>query len=168
MRFFCDPNPIQRNYLSDEFLCEPSRFIPARSVHFQVGVAEQDSVKESRWLEKHSDFPNANVALTDLSAVDLAQRLDRQQAFSKLRGICQIIGRHLKEDARHGTNELLDNPDWLSGLKVLAARGLSFDLQMIPPQMPAVLALLKQVPYLKVALCHCGSPRDQTIEGLAS
>ncbi len=167
-RFFGDPSPIQKNYLSDDFLSESARFIPSKSVHIQVGVAEQDSVKESQWLEQHSDFPHAVVAFTDLSAVDLAQQLDRQQAFSKLRGIRQIIGRHLTEDVRHGTNELLDNPDWLSGLKLLAARGLSFDLQMIPPQMPAVLALLKQVPDLKVALCHCGSPWDQTIEGLAS
>ena len=40
------------------------------------------------------------------------------------------------------------------------------DLQMIPPQMPRILGVLRQVPDLKVALCHSGSPWEQDAEGL--
>ena len=37
---------------------------------------------------------------------------------------------------------------------------------MIPPQIPRVVEILKQVPDLSVALCHCGSPWDQSETGL--
>ena len=51
-------------------------------------------------------------------------------------------------------------------MQLLQKCDASFDLQMVPPQMTRVLALLRQVPSLRVALCHCGSPWDQSAAGL--
>ncbi len=167
-RFFGDPTPIQHNYLTEDFLNESPHYRPEQSVHIQVGVAEADNIKESAWLQQHSTAPNAIVAFADLAAEDLADTLQAQQHFSKLRGIRQIVGRHVDEDAKHDSNALLGNPQWVDGLKQLQQQQLSFDLQMIPPQMPALLDALQQVPELSVALCHCGSPWDQSPDGLNS
>jgi len=62
------------------------------------------------------------------------------------------------EDKISGTGSLLDNPNWLSGLREVSKRGLSFDLQLIPDQMQQVWRIFKEVDELPVALCHCGSP----------
>jgi predicted TIM-barrel fold metal-dependent hydrolase len=165
-RFFGDPTPIQRNYLPGDFLTESSRYRPNKSVHIQVGVAAGDEFAETRWLQTQEQIPNAIVAFADLSAGDLGDKLAQHGQCDRLRGIRQIIGRHPVEDLQHGTGALLDCPQWLDGLRTLAEENLSFDLQLIPPQMERAATVLAQVPELKVALCHCGSPWDQSPEGI--
>jgi predicted TIM-barrel fold metal-dependent hydrolase len=165
-RFFGDPTPIAHNYLPQDFLAESDRYKPQQSVHIQVGVAQGSELEETRWLQGLDQIPNAIVAYADLSATELAATLAVQSQNCRLRGIRQIIGRHPVEDLRHGSDKLLDNARWLEGLHQLAHAGLSFDLQLIPPQMNRAFAVLQQVPELKVALCHCGSPWDQSPQGL--
>lgn len=165
-RFFGDPSPIQKNYLPGDFLAESSRHIPQQSVHIQVGVTPEHEVRETAWLQQQPHCPQAIVAATDLCALDREEQLSQHMAHGKLRGIRQIIGRHALEDGRHGSAALLDNPRFIEGLRSLQRRGLSFDLQLTPPQVPKVYALLNQVPELPVALCHAGSPWDQNPAGL--
>ena len=167
-RFFGDPSPIQKNYLADDFLNESNQYSPARSVHIQVGAAEHDSLKETQWLQQQSPVPNAIVAFCDLSADNYQQQIDAQKAYSKVKGIRQIIGRHTDEDRKHGSQALLTNANWHKAVHYLAKQGLSFDLQMIPPQIDKVYDALQTVPHLKVALCHGGSPWDQSPAGLTS
>ncbi|KAA1189263.1 amidohydrolase family protein [Pseudohalioglobus sediminis] len=166
-RFFGDPTPIQRNYLPAEFAAESADYKPVKSVHIQVGVRTEDETRETAWLQSLAPYPQAIVAATDLRAPDLPASLDAHAAHERFRGVRQIVGRHIAEDRKHGSDELLDDPAFVAGLRELATRGLSFDLQMIPPQMPRVLAALQQVPELRVVLCHCGSPWDQSPDGLA-
>lgn len=165
-RFFGDPTPIQRNYLPRDFLSESEEFVPRASVHIQVGA--EDGLAETAWVSAQSGCAQALVAFCDLAADDVAAELAALETYPRLRGIRQIVGRHAEEDRGQGGDALLRDPRWLAGLRSLAERGLSFDLQMIPPQMPAVLTVLEQVPELAVALCHCGSPWDQSPAGLRS
>ena len=166
-RFFGDPTPIQQNYLVEDFLSESHHYHPTHSVHIQVGVADADVVRETAWLQAQTEFPQAIVAFCDLSKPDVADVLLQHQAHDKLRGIRQIVGRHPAENTQRGTQALLDNPNWLAGLRLLAKNNLSFDLQLIPPQIPALRSTLEQVPELAVAICHCASPWDQSTAGLA-
>ena len=166
VRFFGDPAPIQRDYLIDEFRAEAQGF--HGSVHIQVGA--QDGLAEARFIqsvaEDTPDWPMAQVVFCDLTAPDLALQLGAFETLTTVRGVRQIVGRAPGEDAVTGTNTLLDDPQFLSGLKAAAARGLSFDLQLIPELMEKTAALLAQVPDLDVALCHAGSPHDRSEPGL--
>lgn len=172
-RFFGDPTPIQRNYLVSDLLSESARWVPEKSVHIQVGVDTADTVNESRWLQATADnpdskgFPHAIVAFCDLSAANASEQLAAQTRFANVRGIRQIVGRHVDEDKKTGSDKLLSNPTWIANLAHLPAHGLSFDLQLIPQQLAKVYVILKDMPDLQVALCHCGSPWDQTEAGLA-
>ena len=171
VRFFGDPAPIQRNYLADELRQDASDYHLDGSVHVQVGVASGDEVKESEWLDKAagtSGLPTALVAFCDLAATDAQHVLDQQQAIGRVRGVRQIVGRSSAEDANTGSNSLLDNQAWIENLSSLRERGLSFDLQLIPQQVDKVAAILETIPDLRVALCHCGSPWDQSASGLES
>ena len=165
-RFFGDPGPIQKNYLPEDFIAESARYIPQQSVHIQVGVSPGCELDETRWLQKQSAVPDAIVAFADLSSIELPGVLEAQGLNDRLRGIRQIIGRHPVEDLQHNSDELLDNRRWQAGLETLAAMNLSFDLQLILPQMERAFETFKHVPQLKVALCHCGSPWDQSERGL--
>ena len=167
-RFFGDPTPIQRNYRPEDFLAESRRYRPSQSVHIQVGAS--DALGETAWLSSLGDgpraIPHAIVAACDLTSPEVDALLERHLAYPRVRGIRQIIGRHAQEDARHGSDALIENPAFARGLAALARRGLSFDLQLIPAQMHRVAALLARVADLDVALCHAGSPWDQSAAGL--
>jgi len=171
-RFFGDPKSIQKNYLVSDFQCDIGDLPVTRSVHIQVGADLADTVSETRWLQSQADqsqfgMPNAIVAFCDLSAASAGQTLDDQSEFFNLRGIRQIVGRSPAEDAANAAAQLQDNPVWRKNLASLPSRELSFDLQLIPAQLPAITAVLAGIPELKVALCHCGSPHDQSSAGLA-
>jgi len=165
-RFFGDPSPIQQNYLLEDFLRESERYRPTSSVHIQVGVAAGAEVKETAWIVERSHKPEALVCFVDLSSENRESLLDSQCAFTRVKGVRQILGRHRDEDTKHGSDTLIDNPEFALGLKSLAKRRLSFDLQLIPEQHQRVAHLLEEVEELHVAVCHAGSPWDQSPAGL--
>jgi predicted TIM-barrel fold metal-dependent hydrolase len=171
VRFFGDPAPIQRNYLPDELQSDASNYDLAASVHIQVGVADGDEVKESQWLTSIASddgLPSAIVAFCDLSADNASDVLTQHAAFDRVRSIRQIVGRSAEEDVQSGSDGLLADAQWLRNLGSLREMNLSFDLQLIPQQLDRVTAILRDVPGLRVALCHCGSPWDQSSAGLTS
>ncbi|GAA6207851.1 amidohydrolase [Cognatishimia sp. WU-CL00825] len=168
-RFFGDPAPIQRDYLIDEFTADAKAQGFEGSVHIQVGAA--DPLAEARWVQGVADanpaWKMAQVAFCDLTAPDAEQQLDALQNLPTVRGVRQIVGRAPGEDAQTGTNHLLDNPVFVQGLRSLAKRNLSFDLQLLPELMEKTAKVLRQAPDTKVALCHAGSPHDRSSKGIS-
>ncbi|MDJ0929411.1 MAG: amidohydrolase family protein [Gammaproteobacteria bacterium] len=173
VRFFGDPTPIQRNYLVSDLIADAADLPLASSVHVQVGAADDQAVAETAWLQSVADapgsagFPQAIVAFVDLAAADAAAQIDAHEAFKNLRGVRQIVGRADAEDAQTGSGALLEDARWCGHLKELASRGLSFDLQLTPPQAARAATVLAKFDDTRIAICHCGSPWDQSSEGLA-
>jgi predicted TIM-barrel fold metal-dependent hydrolase len=168
-RFFGNPEPIQRNYLAAELREDASAYELAGSVHIQVGVAPGDEVQETAWLSDaatRDGLPSALVGFCDLAASDAQDVLDRQCEFQLVRGVRHIVGRSADEDAATGSDALLDDSVWIRNLKSLRERNLSFDLQLIPEQVGRMVDVLRDMPGLRIALCHCGSPWDQSKKGL--
>ena len=171
-RFFGDPSPIQHDYRVNEFLDDIGDLPVTKSVHIQVGADLADSVAETRWLQSEAEstphgMPNGIIAFCDLAAKDAEEILDSHAESRNLRGVRQIVGRSPDEDSKSTAGVLLDNATWVENLARLPLRRLSFDLQLIPEQLPAATEVLGGIPDLRVALCHCGSPHDQTEDGLA-
>ncbi|NOD77764.1 MULTISPECIES: amidohydrolase [unclassified Ruegeria] len=167
-RFFGDPSTIQRNYLLGEFNADAQAQGIRASVHIQVGA--EDGMAEARWVQSVADanpnWPMAQVVFCDLTAPDLTDQLDAFQHLSTVRGVRQIVGRAPGEDAQTGTNALLDDPRFLTGLQEAGRRGLSFDLQLIPELYEKTARVLAKAPDTQVALCHAGSPHDRSTAGL--
>lgn len=167
-RFFGDPTPIQRDYLLDEFRAEAGAEGMIASVHIQVGA--ENSLAEARWVQSvadaNPDWPMVQVVFCDLTSDDLDAQLDAFQALPTVRGVRQIVGRAPGEDAATGTNALLGDPRFATGLQEIGRRGLSFDLQLIPELMEQTATVLAQAPDTGVALCHAGSPHDRSAAGL--
>jgi predicted TIM-barrel fold metal-dependent hydrolase len=169
-RFFGDPTSIQKDYLIGDLLDDAGDYELVASVHDQVGVAEGDELKETQWLQSVGDehgLPSAIVAFCYLDRTDAADQIARQMEYSRVRGVRQIVGRSDEDDAVTGSGELLDDPLWRENLELVGELGLSFDLQMTPGQVSRVVEALASAPDTQVALCHCGSPWDQTDAGLA-
>lgn len=168
-RFFGDPAPIQKNYHVPDFKTDHGALPIVASVHVQCGVALEHNVKETEFVQGQADrhgMANAIIAFCDLTEQKAQAELDQQQGFKNLRGVRQIVGRDAKEDAKNGTNALLESPDFKDGLKTLIKRKLSFDLQLTPPLLSAAAKLFKSIEDLPVAICHAASPQDFSREGL--
>lgn len=168
-RFFGDPTPIQKNYLVADFRDDARDFELTGSVHIQVGVAPGDGLRETEWLQSTGDaegLPSAIVAFCELEKEDLPAQLEQQLRHDRLRGVRQIIGRSDDEDAVTGSGELVRLQPWREHLELLGELGLSFDLQLTPGQVPTVVDAISLAPDTPVALCHCGSPWDQSPAGL--
>lgn len=170
-RFFGDPTPIQKNYLVADLRDDAREYKLDASVHIQVGVAPGDEIKETAWLQQTGDdagLPDAIVAFCELDHPEASTRLKTQLAHSRLRGVRQIIGRSDEEDAITGSGKLIDDPVWRKNLALLGELGLSFDLQLTAGQLPRVAEVLAGIPGTDIALCHCGSPWDQSEAGIRS
>lgn len=168
-RFFGDPTPIQKNYLVADMWQDADNYELEASVHIQVGVAPGEETKETEWLQRTGDtegLPTAIVAYCELDKDSAPEVIARHMTHARVRGIRQIIGRSESEDAATGSGGLIENGAWRYHLGMLGELGLSFDLQLIPSQVPRVAEVLAEIPETQVALCHCGSPWDQTPEGL--
>ena len=169
-RFFGDPTSIQRNYVAVDLRHDAAPVELLQSVHVQVGCAPGSELAETRWLDqqaRHTGLPSAIVAAVDLTLDDVDIQLAAQVAASaRVRGVRQIVGREPADDVRTGAGRVLVHPNFTRGLRRLAAHDLSFDLQLSVPQLPQVTRLLADTPDLAVALCHGGSPWDQSVAGL--
>ena len=164
-RFFGDPEPIQRDYGVAEFREDWSGLPISASVHVQVGAAPGSEVAETAWLDRQADrtgLPGGIVAFADLRAEDVAAILDaHRRASGRLRGVRQIVSRHLAEDRSDEGLALLRDAGFRRGLRTLEASGLSFDLQLTAPLLKAAAETFALTPDLPVALCHAGSPWDR-------
>lgn len=168
-RFFGDPTPIQRDYLLDDFHADHADLPIVASVHVQVGAAAGQELIETDWLEAESArtvWPLAIVAAVDLASGNADELLERQSERPHVRGVRHIIGREPSDDVRTRSAEVLESATWRNNLASLAGRGLSFDAQLTLPQYADFAAVLSDTPELQVAICHCGSPWDQSASGL--
>ncbi len=169
-RFFGDPTKIQRNYLVYEFRRDAELSGFGASVHIQVGAASP--LQEAIWVqsvaEQNPGWPAAQVAFCDLAADDAGEQLAELQHLPTVRGVRQIVGRSPEEDKSSQVNALIGNDHFKRGLRLAASMGYSFDLQLVPRLMPAAAKFFGEIPELQVALCHVGSPYDQSASGIAT
>ena len=137
-RPFSHPTKLSHN----DYLTDAAKTPLIGSVHVQVGVSNEQALDETKWLQSIAttpldstddrNLPSAIVAHVDLSSPSAADNITARKAYPNFRGARQIIGRSYKEDAKTGTDSLLDDPQWKEGLSLLARSNLSFDLQLIP------------------------------------
>ena len=166
-RFFGDPTSIQRDYLVGEFRGDASANGFQASVHIQVGVG--DPFREAQWIDSiaisNPGWPAAQVAFCDLTQDDAEEKIHRLASFASVHGVRQIVGRSPQEDELTGSNRLLLDNNFLSGLQTVAAKNMTFDLQLIPSLMGPAAELFAKIPELPFVLCHAGSPYDLRAEG---
>jgi predicted TIM-barrel fold metal-dependent hydrolase len=166
-RFFGQPDPIRKNYLLEDFAADHQQQI-SQSIHIQVGAL--NSLEETELIHRLSEstrsgdrrFPSAAVVAIDMRQASIEQQLEPHLTYAITRGVRDIIGKSPEENK----SLAIFHPNvWLNNWQYLASRSLSFDLQLTAEQYQVVLKTLKQVPELKVAICHFASPWDQSESG---
>jgi predicted TIM-barrel fold metal-dependent hydrolase len=161
---------IARSYLLPEYLDEGGDGITiAAAVH--VEAFPTDPLAEVAHLQSMADtspIPLGIVGNADLTRPDVGDLLDRMLSHGALRGIRQVVNLHPDPNYTYVKRDLLADPGFARGLAALAARGLSFDLQLYPHQAAAAARLIEATPGLSVVLNHAGMWVDRTQTGWAA
>lgn len=158
---------IARSYLIEEYLEEGrDEFEIVGAVH--VEAFPTDPIKETETLQKVADanpLPLVIVGNGDLTSREFPALLDRHQQFPIFRGIRQVVNLHHKPERSYGVRDLMSDPGFLTGLRELGRRGLSFDLQLYPHQMEIAAALAAKAPDTLIILNHAGMWADRDLNG---
>ena len=173
-RMYGDYAAIRRDYLLEDFRRDIGDLPVVASVHVQAEHDHTDPVRETRWLQSVANapgsggVPQAIVAFADLAGppAQVASLLAEHARSPNLRGIRQMVHQCLVPAMNLPTDYLADE-QWRANVGLLARHGLSFDLQILPPQAEAAARLAAMHPGIEFALVHAGQPRDQGAQGLA-
>lgn len=116
---------------------------------------QTDETIEYLDIAARSPFIGAVVGWVDVTAVDLADRLDE---------LCAAPGGHLLTGIRHQAQAEPDPGAWLvrpevsRGLAMLGERGLVCDLMLMPAQLTIADAVIATCPGTRFVLDHAGKP----------
>ena len=141
------------------------------TVHVEAGWAAGDPFAELAWLDqlqRPAGLAARYVARATLDAADAEATLERLAAQPRVAGVRDILSWH-PEPRRSfcADRHRMSSPAWRAGFAALDRHGLSFDLMISPWQMAEARQLAQAFPATRFALNHCGSPFDQSEDGLA-
>jgi L-fuconolactonase len=120
-----------------------------------VAVQARQSLAESRWLLALADahpFIRGVVGWVDLRSADVAAALEPLSRHGRFVGV-----RHVVQD--EPDPRFLLGADVVRGLRHLHAFGLTYDLLLYPPQLPAAVELAGLLPEQPFVLDHLAKPR---------
>lgn len=159
--FLGDLTPICQNYLPDDLRHDAETFELIGVTHVQAGWDAADPTGETRWLTELHDrtqLPQAIVGYADLTAKDVQNVLEKHRAQSNFRGIRQIINWHDDPFFSGCAKDIVADPNFKKGFRLLGNLQLSFDLQAYSQQLLQLIPLLKQHDHIPIVIEHCGMP----------
>ncbi|QGZ63541.1 amidohydrolase family protein [Paraburkholderia acidisoli] len=164
--FVGDARDLKHSYLPSNLVREAGDISVLKVVHVEANHDPEDPVEETRWLQSIADdaerhgqphsFPNAIVAACDLSAANAPAILEAHAAFSRTRGIRQILNVHTNKLYDYVGRHYLREAAWREHFALLERHGFSFDLQLYPSQMEEAAALARAHPGVQLIVNHAG------------
>jgi len=167
---------LRKDYLPADYRADSADATVEGWVHIQAEVDhELDSVAETAWVESLAGDASASglpgplacVVYADLRSANVREVLSRQCRHPLTRGVRQEVWFDpASTRADIPREDLLSDPAWQEGYRVLAEFGLSFDLLVWPAQLPQAAAIAAEVPAVPVVLEHLGLPDPTNDPGL--
>ncbi len=145
---------LNRDFSHEEYATQARRAGIEAALHMEVDVDQADievetSHVKAQSLEKGSLLRGAIAACRPEEA-GFAAYLERQQADPFVKGFRRVL--HVMPD------ELSDAALFRDNIKRLSGTGLTFDLVVLPHQIPRAIALADLAPDVQFVLDHCGVP----------
>ncbi len=145
---------LNRDFSHEEYATQARRAGIEAALHMEVDVDQADIEVETNHvkaqsLEKGSLLRGAIAACRPEEA-GFAAYLERQQADPFVKGFRRVL--HVMPD------ELSDTALFRDNIKRLSGTGLTFDLVVLPHQIPRAIALADLAPDVQFVLDHCGVP----------
>ncbi|GHA13795.1 hypothetical protein GCM10007989_05520 [Devosia pacifica] len=166
-----DYDAIKKSYLPADYRQDAQEFELAASVFIETEWDPTDPLGEVAWvnsLRKRESLPSVMVAQAWLDRDDAESVLAAHGQTDFVRGI-----RHKPKaasapgDVVPGAPGSMGDPAFRRGFSMLAANGLSFDLQTPWWHLPEAADLAEAYPNTQIIINHTGLPADRSDDGLA-
>ncbi len=145
---------LNRDWSYDAYALEARRAGIARTLHMEVDVAPERIEDETAYIEALAEKPGSLIAGAIASCrpeeEGFAAYLERHQANPLVKGFRRVL--HVMPD------ELSEHPLFRENIARIAGTGLTFDLCVLPHQLPKAIALADLAPDVRFILDHCGVP----------
>lgn len=145
---------LNRDWSYDAYALEARRAGIARTLHMEVDVAPERIEDETAYIEALAEKPGSLIAGAIASCrpedEGFAAYLERQRANPMVKGFRRVL--HVVPD------ELSERPLFRENISRIAGTGLTFDLCVLPHQLPKAIALADLAPDVQFILDHCGVP----------
>ena len=144
---------IDRNFLIADYEESIRGTGVVKSVFVQADVDPQFALQETRWVLSLAEAATPIEGVVAWAPVEdpaLDDYLEKVGEHPQLKGFRRLIQ---TEDS-----DFCTRPEFVAGVRRLAALGYSFDLCIYHPQLTAAIELVRQVPEMSFVLDHVGKP----------
>lgn len=145
---------LNRDFRYEEYAREAMRAGISTTLHMEVDVDPADIDAETAYVQGVAAQPGSLLAGAIAScrpeAATFAAHLERQLANPFVKGFRRVL--HVMPD------ELSEDALFRKNMQLLGKTGLTFDLCVLPHQIPKAIALADLAPDVQFVLDHCGVP----------
>jgi len=146
---------IAHRHATETIRAEAGADLPEKIVFVECGAPWLDEVK---WVEQ--------LAAREPRLAGIVARIAINEGAVTTAAIAELrrhpLVRGVRHHFEHAPLDYCARPEFIAGVKELAAAGLSFDICCKHPQMPAVIELVRQCPSVSFILDHGGKPGLRT------
>ncbi|MDQ0322374.1 putative TIM-barrel fold metal-dependent hydrolase [Pararhizobium capsulatum DSM 1112] len=145
---------LDRDYLYETYALEAKRAGIGMSLHMEVDVDPSQMEKETAEIKRLSETAgsllNGAIAACRPEEPDFPAYLERQVANLFVKGFRRVL--HVVSD------DVSEGATFRENIKRLGGTRFTFDLCVLPHQIPKALALADLAPDVQFILDHCGVP----------
>ena len=145
---------LRKDSTYDNYAAVAQRIGISGVLHMEVDVAESDIEAETAMVRKlmstGKSLLKGAISSCRPESKNFPEFLERQKALSEVKGFRRVL--HVVPDEVSTTRLFRDNVKRLSGT------GLTFDLCVLPAQLPLAIELADHCPDVTFVLDHCGVP----------
>lgn len=145
---------LDRTFSYEEYAQEARRCGIARTLHMEVDVDPADIEPEIDYVRRKAGEPGSllcgKIAACRPEEAGFAALLERLRASPFVKGFRRVL--HVMPDDLSESTVFRDN------IRRLGGTGLTFDLCVLPHQIPRAIALADLAPDVGFVLDHCGVP----------
>ena len=162
---------LKRDYLPADYRRDAAGHEVVKTVHVEAECRRYQQVAETRWLTQMNarhGMPDAIVAHAWFHTPNAEEILAEQKSFPLVRGIrSKPVTSARAGESVEGAAGSMQDPKWLSGLRLLRKFDLSWDLRVPPWHLEEAAAVTRAIPDIPVVLNHTGFAWNRSDAGLA-
>ncbi len=156
-----DYSALPRPYMFEDYVAD-LRDVEIDGIVWHEFLAV-DPVREAEWAQRLAErlpVPMAIVELVDFLAPDLETRLDAYTQHANVTAVRQHMGWDAKNPLRCMAmrGDLLQNPRWREGVRLLKNYKFRCSLEVFSPQLPELLAVIRENPETGFTIAVMGWP----------
>jgi predicted TIM-barrel fold metal-dependent hydrolase len=145
---------LNRDFFYEEYAREAKRGGISATLHMEVDVAPDDIEAETSYVSRKAREPGSllrgGIAACRPEEAGFVDYLERVRETPFVKGFRRVL--HVVRD------DISEGALFRENVRRLAGTGLTFDLCVLPHQIPKAIALVDTAPDVQFVLDHCGVP----------